>query len=693
MWPLTTMLKAIAILAVMVAAPMLWLDLVEAMLHPEGGGAPLFVSAEYLVAYALTIVSLAIVPFLRSAPLRALFSLAMISAIAFDQAVQALSGAHVNQELVNLLWQERANAADGLSFLPQVAGSIAWLALIAVIYLLPPRRWSLSKRFALIPVAALAITFHNVRIGNYQKVTQPPVFAIEGQIAKAMVMSDRRTDPPAEIAYSGSVAPKIRNILFIVDESVGGKFISLNNDQFDDTPFLSGLPDKDFFFNYGEASSIANCSSASRLMLRVGLKRSRLPDRSHASLHAPNFWMYAHRAGFRSVYFDAFRSSLTYHSYMGAKEAAQIDERIALGGAGNLQTMDHDIAHRLLRVLDEPGRHFIFVEKKGTHYPHDGRVVPDDYAYEPKGVREYGDALDLNPDQRGQVRNYLKEIRWQVDEFFRILKPALDRPDTVVIYTSDHGQNMFQSRSKLFHCSDRDVSISEGSVPLVVATGNRRLAAEFAQTAGRRFNRSSHFEIFPTLLDLMGYDQQFVRSHYGPALVGALPVAPRKFLLRFPFKGHWRHFDENLIDNDDDLLGAGWGSWPKKISTVAKNVVDPAVPPYCSYVVALGAKANLAVVLSHPVASGTTLAAGIWLWADHPLDLTLALARQGKAKWESSSKIVRVGPVPSNIEISHTFEADQSAARLQITNQGDKKVVFKACEATMVSSRNAVPPE
>jgi hypothetical protein len=677
-----TALKILAGAAVLIAAPLFWHDLIGTSLRPiTGAAAPIFIRAEYLFAYALTLLSVAIVPFLRTTPLRVSLTVMMLASIAFDQAILALSGAHVDQELVNLLWQLRDNTRDGLSFFPQVAWHVVWLLPIAAIFILKPRPHSLPAAFALIPIAALAVTSDNVRSDRYQRVTQPPVFAIEAQLVKAMVMADPKTDPPDHIAYAGTITPRIKNIVFIVDESVGGRFISLNNRRFDDTPFLVSLVGKANFFNFGVASSIANCSTASRLLLRVGLRQSMLPDQDRLSLKAPNFWLYARRAGYRTIYFDAFRTALTFHSFMGTKEAGQIDERVPMAKAGDIRYTDHKIAHRLLKLLDDPEPQFIFIEKRGVHYPHTGEILPPKFNYRPKGVDTYAAALNLTPNEKAQVANYLKEINWEVDDFFKIVAPALDRPDTVIVYTSDHGQNMFQSPSKLFHCNINYPAIAEGEVPLFVATGNRQIASDLAETVEQHVGHSSHFEIFPTLLDWMGYDRRFIVSRYGPELYGPAPEGPRKFLARDPFDGKWFSADIGVQQADfGDLLGDAWFSWPDEQRNVKKSAGETRLEPFCSFDVSLGPKQNLGLHLLSRIAKGTTVSAGLWLWADSPVTLNLSVARDGGTKFEGSAETVRLVSTPTFYQASHTFEMDQPAWRLQLTNRGKSTIKFHACQ-------------
>ena len=56
-------------------------------------------------------------------------------------------------------------------------------------------------------------------------------------------------------------------------------------------------------------------------------------------------------------------------------------------------------------------------------------------------------------------------------------------------------------------------------MPLVVIDGSR----DWAATAKRNFDASSHYRIFPTLLNAMGYDPKSVRQLYGDALDSSRP--------------------------------------------------------------------------------------------------------------------------------------------------------------------------
>jgi hypothetical protein len=81
----------------------------------------------------------------------------------------------------------------------------------------------------------------------------------------------------------------------------------------------------------------------------------------------------------------------------------------------------------------------------------------------------------------------------------------------------------------------KDVSPNEAIVPLFAATGDRRFEQRLQEAARVGFNRMSHFELFPTLLIAMGYDEKWVKKTYGPSLLDEPKPHVRSFLVGNPY--------------------------------------------------------------------------------------------------------------------------------------------------------------
>jgi hypothetical protein len=86
----------------------------------------------------------------------------------------------------------------------------------------------------------------------------------------------------AKVTYDETPSPLAQHIVYIVDESVRGDYIQLNNKNLSNTPFLSRLDAQ--LINFGVATSAANCNLASRTMLRHATRQN-APDAGTAALH------------------------------------------------------------------------------------------------------------------------------------------------------------------------------------------------------------------------------------------------------------------------------------------------------------------------------------------------------------------------------------------------------------------------
>jgi len=112
----------------------------------------------------------------------------------------------------------------------------------------------------------------------------------------------------------------------------------------------------------------------------------------------------------------------------------------------------------------------------------------------------------------GRVNSFRNAVRWTVDKFFARLFAESNLKDTVVLYTSDHGQ-VFNPHT-FTHCSVDSPNPREGLVPLFVSTGDTGLKARFAKSASSGLHRT-HFAMMPTVLSLLGYSEADVTREEG----------------------------------------------------------------------------------------------------------------------------------------------------------------------------------
>ena len=340
---------------------------------------------------------------------------------------------------------------------------------------------------------------------------------------------------PVNLGKSGPAMA--RDIVLIIDESIAGNYLDTNTPLGVQTPLTqaqSGVR----IFNYGYAASIANCSADTNVTLRYGGTRD---DYLRINSTQPSIWQYAHQAGLATVYVDAQRNGGHLQNLMTDTEKRDIDRFIQFDDTPVLQR-DMAVAATLTTLLADGESQLIVVNKVGAHFPvHD--KYPDDFMrYRPALPRgRYTDVTDTGqrdgfagrPQDWVLYRNaYRNTLSWNVGEFFNRLFKA-DLSQAVVIYTSDHGQDLHERGNPGLntHC-DSDPVAEEGLVPLLVIQGEGLKTLDWQAHLADNKNRSSHYNLFPTLLQLMGYDSTAVQARYGKPL--SVPTEdPFSFNTRF----------------------------------------------------------------------------------------------------------------------------------------------------------------
>ncbi len=315
-----------------------------------------------------------------------------------------------------------------------------------------------------------------------------------------------------------------RDIVLLIDESVSGNYLDLNTPHGVPTPLSRPQPGLKIF-NYGYAASIANCSADTNVTLRYGGTRA---DYLRINSTQPSIWQYAHQAGLATVYIDAQRSGGHLQNLMTDTEKRDIDRFIQFDDTPVLQR-DMAVAAKLVELLADGKPQLIVVNKVGAHFPvHD--KYPDAFMnWRPALPRgQYADVTDTgrrdgfsgSADDWVLYRNaYRNTLAWNVGEFFNRLFAGADLSQAVLIYTSDHGQDLHERGNPGLntHC-DSDPVMEEGLVPLVVIQGEGVKAPDWQANLALNRDRSSHYNLFPTLLQLFGYDPVALQALYGRPL-------------------------------------------------------------------------------------------------------------------------------------------------------------------------------
>ncbi len=493
----------------------------------------------YSVVCFFSLFGFFVVAFIRPAVVRVPLTIVMLIGWSFELFILDINGTLSNQNLMMILWQERAagpNVVGG--YATEIIRNCAAVAILGlVLCATPARRFSVSGIFGIAPIASVMMVTGGI---VYSKGTTQAFPIPFGAFANAAILGSgvsyqaSLAEPQYDLArnvvinpdlkFEGRVSPLFNKVVFIMDESVRGDYLSLNDPTIKTTPFLKAT---DNLVNFGIAISGANCSANARMMFRFGMRQSDLPDKWDEGVRRPPIWLFAHRAGYKTVYIDNFGGPLDYLSGFSQVEKKLIDSKInILDNPAYLR--DYKAVDKLVEALKDEGPAFIFVEKFGVHAPYATKYSPSFHVFPAAAGSELA-----NP--QVMVAHYQNAIIWSVDDFFRKLLPAVDLSKTLIIYTSDHGQSLLQGGYKQTHCSQgRYVYPGEAYVPLFAITLQPEFKRRLADGAAQGANRFSHFEIFPTLLLAMGYDASWVAKVYGPSLMDP-PAPDRKFLVGYPY--------------------------------------------------------------------------------------------------------------------------------------------------------------
>ncbi|SSB97804.1 Phosphoethanolamine transferase for glucans (OPG), alkaline phosphatase superfamily [Pseudomonas sp. 43mfcvi1.1] len=515
----------------------------------------------YSAMFVVLVVALWMSAYIRPAPVRHLFALVMfVSAVFFEVYTRVTDSYLTYSQFVSLVYsggfiQEAAYQYREVIIRAAAAGVLLLLG----IGLKPRRRLPLP---GFLPVAApllgvlllSAVLF--MRAGEGARglpVMYTPLAYLNLFIYEALhnIVGPRE---PVRIAQLTSVIE--HDIVLIIDESVAGNYLDIN------APFgvytsLKMPPSGVEVINFGYAASIANCSADTNITLRYGGTRA---DYIRINSTLPSIWQYAKKAGLRTVYIDAQRTGGNLQNLMTDLEKQDIDEFIQFDQV-SVRDRDMAAAAKLIELLGDDHAELVLINKVGAHFPvHD--KYPDDFMnYRPalpRGLFQEVSDTGLRDGFNGQkddwvlYRNaYQNTLLWNVGEFFKRIFQQADLSRAVLIYTSDHGQDLHERGNPGLntHC-DGDPVAEEGLVPLVVIEGAQSHTLDWQQAWAQNKDRSSHYNIFPTLLQLMGYEPAGIEAIYGKSLSQPTDDAftfNYRFNARLGAVPEWKHIDLNHI--------------------------------------------------------------------------------------------------------------------------------------------------
>lgn len=306
------------------------------------------------------------------------------------------------------------------------------------------------------------------------------------------------------IAWSCPWTPE-NNIVLVIDESIRADHLSINGYERETTPFLDQFArTEEGVHNLGMAASSATCSYASNVLLLTGVRPGL--DEAQKTGTRPTVFQYAKAMGYKTYYIDVQSNSLW--NGLTDRDIPFVDSWFKAQSFGYDTDGDFRAADLIVEIVSAGSGNFIVLNKRGVHFLYEGSYPVETAVWLPVApVYKFDPVLTVNPYDNG--------IRYNVDTFFeRLLVDPNILENTTILYTSDHGETLFENHVTWPHCH---YTSHEATVPLILFGRNLPAIADGYP--------ASHSNILPTLLDLMNVPPEHRLHPYAPSLFSVLPGA------------------------------------------------------------------------------------------------------------------------------------------------------------------------
>lgn len=402
-----------------------------------------------------------------------------------------------------LIVSEFGFAAGAISTFLDPIFAVLPIALVSVVvlyfarYPFLKRGWSLLGFVPwLLPVLYVAVASGGDNIRHVQLALKVPTQLLF-EIANPYPIVEKRDEPTISVVEKAD-----HHIVYIIDESIRGDLLTINNPELATTPKLAALLETLPHANYGVISSTTNCSATSNLLLRTGGQPSELPDSSGKLFSKSSLFSYAKHAGLTTHYYDAQVSTASRpQNFFSKAEVEAIDEYLPMKALSELPGYELDMAMSarfIERIVQDSTPSFTYVNKFGTHFPYE---------------TTYPNAAD----GLSKKAHYQAALHWAVDAYLvdLIEQAKATQQKVLIVYTSDHGQGLGEQGSLSTHCLPENPTMYQGSVPLLMIGVNTALPMSLQAQPGQPY---SQFQVASSLLQLMGYTQADANNELGQDL-------------------------------------------------------------------------------------------------------------------------------------------------------------------------------
>jgi glucan phosphoethanolaminetransferase (alkaline phosphatase superfamily) len=275
-------------------------------------------------------------------------------------------------------------------------------------------------------------------------------------------------------------------VVLVVGESLRSDHLGINGYARNTTPGLAALGPE--LLSFPDVASTANWTKHAVpgiVSLRVGKRR------------ASALQTFA-EAGYRTAW-------LSNQEPIEFSRGADVVEH-ALGTLDYHLRTDANLLPMFVSFVRQAGpRQLVVLHMIGSHIPYEERYTAASRAYTPT-LSDLGVEQPLPADKAAAINSYDNTVV-ETDRFLARVVEVLraERRPAVMLFTSDHGENLFDDDRHLFMHAQMGPTRHDTHVPLLVWMNSPYRAAYPALEQALRANRLkkiSHAGVFPTLLQL-----------------------------------------------------------------------------------------------------------------------------------------------------------------------------------------------
>ena len=304
------------------------------------------------------------------------------------------------------------------------------------------------------------------------------------------------------------------NVVFILDESVRGDYLSINNPEINTTPGLSkymhDYPEN--IFNYGIMLSAATVSFPSRSAIIAGIDS--LPDKELQTFRNPTVFDIAKANGYRTILINVqgdFPDIVLRESDM-----KRIDEvYLASGDFDGYRNYNADMnaAGFIRKRLNSEKGLFIFLEKVGAHILYENRYPGEETEHQIFMPKMRKNDFSLYDRKRIEVVNSYKNcLCYNIDRFFKALfgENPLMLENCTIIYTSDHGESLMEYNQTDSHGTGY---FEQALVPFLIFSSNKWVLDNLLRP-DEIHGSLTHLNIPPTISAIISRDLNYSSGAY-----------------------------------------------------------------------------------------------------------------------------------------------------------------------------------